>query len=64
MPKMKTHKGVAKRVKITGTGKVMRRKPGSSHLKSPKTKKQLRDFRKDKQVSKAFSKHARGLLGI
>ena len=32
MPKMKTDKGAAARFKITGTGKMMRRRPFRSHL--------------------------------
>ncbi len=44
MPKVKTHRGLAKRVKITGTGKIKRGKAFHSHLlssKSPKEKKRL-----------------------
>ncbi|MEI8175896.1 MAG: 50S ribosomal protein L35 [Candidatus Omnitrophota bacterium] len=44
MAKLKTRKSVAKRFKITGTGKVMRRKAGHKHLlggKTPKRKMQL-----------------------
>lgn len=33
MPKMKTHKGAAKRFRITRKGKVMRMKAGGSHLR-------------------------------
>ncbi len=33
MPKMKTHKGAAKRFRITRRGKVMRMKAGGSHLR-------------------------------
>ena len=32
MPKMKTHRGAAKRFKMTGTGKIMRRKAFRAHL--------------------------------
>jgi large subunit ribosomal protein L35 len=45
MPKMKTHKGAAKRFSITGTGKVRRLKAYKSHIltkKSPKRKRNLR----------------------
>ncbi len=45
MPKMKTHKGVKKRFRVTGTGKVKHRKAGTSHLQvrvSQKRKRQLR----------------------
>ena len=44
MPKMKTHRGAAKRYKITGSGKVMRRQINRGHLltkKSPKRKRHL-----------------------
>ena len=36
MPKQKTHKGLSKRVKVTGTGKISRRKAFSGHLMSSK----------------------------
>jgi large subunit ribosomal protein L35 len=45
MPKMKTHRGAAKRFKKSGTGKVMRSKAFASHIlekKSPKRKRKLR----------------------
>jgi large subunit ribosomal protein L35 len=32
MPKMKTHKATAKRVKVTGTGRVMHKRAGASHM--------------------------------
>lgn len=45
MPKMKTHRGAAKRFKKTGTGKLKRNKAFRRHIltkKSPKTKRNLR----------------------
>ncbi len=42
MPKQKTHKGAAKRFKITATGKIKRRRAGSGHLMSGKSAKQQR----------------------
>lgn len=42
MPKMKTHRGVAKRYKITGRGKVMHQPAGMSHLLSTKTARRKR----------------------
>lgn len=45
MPKMKTHRGAAKRFKKTGTGMIKRAKAYASHLltsKSPKRKRKLR----------------------
>ena len=44
MPKMKTHKGAAKRFKVTGSGKITRRKAFKNHIlekKSPKRKRRL-----------------------
>ena len=64
MPKMKTNKAVAKRVKVTARGKIKRRRPLTSHLKSTKSPKRLRKLRTDADVSKGFSKHAKRLLGI
>ena len=45
MPKMKTHRGAAKRLRKTGSGKLKRNKAYKSHIltkKSPKTKMNLR----------------------
>ena len=64
MPKMKTNKAVAKRIRVTGTGKLRRRKPGAGHLKSRKSSSQLRRFRKEMGVSPGFAKIARKMLGI
>lgn len=38
MPKMKTHSGAKKRVKVTGRGKLMRRQAGRGHLRLAKGK--------------------------
>ncbi len=47
MPKIKTHKGAAKRLRKTGTGKVVHRKTGQGHFNSRdsgnKTKSKRRD---------------------
>ncbi|MBK5211326.1 MAG: 50S ribosomal protein L35 [Coriobacteriia bacterium] len=53
MPKMKTHKGAAKRFRVTGTGKVMRGKAYSSHILTKKSPKRKRNFRQDGLVSAA-----------
>ena len=42
MPKMKTHRGAAKRFKKTGSGKVVRHKQGMGHLLSGKSRKRKR----------------------
>ncbi|MCE9589223.1 MAG: 50S ribosomal protein L35 [Planctomycetes bacterium] len=46
MPKHKPCKGLLKRVKVTGGGKIVFRKSNTGHLKSGKTAKRLRHFRK------------------
>lgn len=63
MPKLKTHKGTKRRMKLTGTGKVMRRKAGSSHLMSVKSSKRRRGYRKDAQVFAPTARKARILMG-
>jgi large subunit ribosomal protein L35 len=42
MPKLKTHKGLAKRMKVTGRGKLKHRRSGASHLMSVKNGKRRR----------------------
>lgn len=51
MPKMRSHSGTKKRFKITSTGKVMRGRPGTSHLAPGKTQKRIRHLRKAGTVS-------------
>jgi len=53
MPKIKTHKGTAKRVKVTGTGKLMRGKAFKSHILTKKSPKRIRGFRQETPVSAA-----------
>ncbi len=50
MPKLKTHKGMKKRFKVSATGKVSHKKCGSSHLMSHKSGKQVRRLRKPVQL--------------
>jgi large subunit ribosomal protein L35 len=46
MPKMKSHKGARKRFKLTGTGKVKRRRAYKSHILTKKTSKRKRRLRR------------------
>lgn len=46
MPKMKTNRGAAKRFKVTGSGKLVRRKAKSSHILTKKSTKIKRKMRK------------------
>jgi len=51
MPKLKTHKSTQKRIKVSGSGKLLRRKASSSHNFFPKQTKTKRGFSKDIQLS-------------
>ena len=51
MPKQKTHRGLAKRVKKTGSGKLKRSHAFTSHRFHGKTKKQRRELRQADLVS-------------
>ncbi len=62
MPKMKTHRGAAKRFKITGTGKIKREKAYGSHILTKKTAKRKRNLRKLTLVDKSDYKRIRELL--
>ena len=45
MPKMKTHRGSAKRFRVTGTGKIVRAKAYKSHILTKKVTKRKRGLR-------------------
>ncbi len=62
MPKMKTHRGAAKRFKKTGSGKLKRSHAYTSHLFANKSTKQKRKLRKGTLVSKGDFKRIRHLL--
>lgn len=53
MPKLKTHKGMKKRFKISATGKVSHKRSGSSHLLSHKSGKRVRRLRKSSTLDVA-----------
>ncbi|KIY22160.1 MULTISPECIES: 50S ribosomal protein L35 [Mesobacillus] len=62
MPKMKTHRGTAKRFKKTGTGKLKRSHAFTSHLFANKSTKAKRKLRKSAMVSKGDFKRIRHML--
>ena len=64
MPKMKTNKAIAKRIRVTAGGKLRRRKSGAGHLKSRKSPSQIRRFRKERGLARGFAKAARRKLGL
>lgn len=64
MPKMKTHRGLAKRTKVTGSGKVKRSKAYKSHILAKKSPKRKRNLRKSGLVSDANMRQVKRMLGI
>jgi large subunit ribosomal protein L35 len=62
MPKIKTHRGAAKRFKVTGTGKIKRRKAYRGHLLTGKSAKRTRNLRKATLVSESEQDHIKRLL--
>lgn len=62
MPKLKTHKGAAKRFKKTGTGKILRRKAFHSHILTKKAAKRKRGLTRPTLISSADLKNISRLL--
>ena len=62
MPKMKTHRGAAKRFKATGSGKIKRNKAYSSHILTKKTTKRKRNLRQSDLVDSSNTKQIRKIL--
>ena len=63
MPKMKTHKGTAKRFRRTGTGKIMRAKAFKSHILTPKSQTRIRGVRKETELAPADVKVVSSRMG-
>ena len=62
MPKMKTHKGAARRFHVTGTGKVVRTKGPKSHLRRNKAKRVRRQFGGKVAVDATFARKLKPYL--
>jgi large subunit ribosomal protein L35 len=63
MPKIKTHKGAAKRFKVTGSGKIVREKAYKSHILTKKNAKRKRRLKKRQELTASDKKRVRRLLG-
>ena len=61
--KNKTHRGAKKRIKVSSTGKLMRRRAMSSHLLTKKSSKRKRKFRKDNLLNATDRARVRDLIG-
>lgn len=64
MPKVKTNRSAAKRFRVTGGGKVMRKKAFHSHLLSSKTRKRKRALKRPAIVEKTDLPKIRRQLGL
>jgi len=62
MPKIKTHRGAAKRFSLTKTGKVKRAKAYKSHILNKKTTKRKRNLRKATFISAVEAKNIKQLI--
>lgn len=62
MPKMKSHRGAAKRFKKTGTGKIVRSKSNKQHILTKKTAKRKRKLRQPALVANVDKKRLEQML--
>jgi large subunit ribosomal protein L35 len=63
MPKMKSHRGAAKRLRLTGTGKFVRKGVGARHLLEHKSGERKRRLQRNETIAPADLGRARKLLG-
>ena len=64
MPKQKTHSGAKKRIKVTGSGKLLREHAGKRHLLERKTSRLTRRLTGTTEVAPANRKAVKKLLGL
>ena len=63
MPKLKTHKGTAKRVRITKSGKLLRGNAATHHKLAAQTKRGKRAKRIDSQITGKIARNLKRALG-
>ena len=63
MPKQKTHRLAKKKFKVTGTGKILRRKGPQAHLLQKKSAKRKRSFRRPAALSRSDYRAVIRMLG-
>jgi len=63
MPKMKSHTGMGKRVKVTGTGKLLAQQAGLRHRLEVKSSRETRRLTGTVEVSGADRKRVKKMLG-
>ncbi|MFO7273395.1 MAG: 50S ribosomal protein L35 [Bacillota bacterium] len=62
MPKMKSHRGAAKRFKVTGSGLVKHYPSNKSHKNTHKRERRIRALKRNTVLSKSFQKKIREIL--
>ena len=64
MPKLKTHKGTAKRIKITKTGKLVRERAFGNHILAKKSKSRKRNIKTTAVVNGKNAKNIKKALKV
>ena len=64
MPKMKSNSGAKKRFKVTGTGKIKRKKAFHSHILTKKSPKRKRNLREQTLVDKTDEARVKRMLSV
>ena len=64
MPKMKTHRGAAKRFQVTGSGRIVRRRAFRSHILEKKASKRTRRLAREAEVLGGDRAQVKRLLGM
>ena len=64
MPKLKTHKGTAKRIKISGTGKLIRERAYGNHMLAKKSKARKRNMNTAASINGKIAKNVKTALGV
>lgn len=64
MPKLKTHKGTAKRIKISASGKFIRERAYGNHILAKKSKSRKRKIKTSAEIRGKIAKNLKSALGV
>ena len=64
MPKLKAHKGTAKRIKVSGSGKLIRERAFGNHILAKKSKSRKRNIKTAAAVQGKIAKNVKKALGV
>ena len=64
MPKLKTHKGTAKRIKVTGSGKLVRERAFGNHSLAKKSKSRKRNIKTSASIDGKIKKNVKKAWGV